>query len=156
MEGPSAGDRMPFRALIDHTGDRVLLALSGEFTLEAGQQFEQALDEIGRAPVTDLIVDLSGITFVDSNAAFLLFEAYKRFSPRATVMFEGGSAEMQRIFETAGLTAVLPIAFPGVAHPSTAPAGGTDHDWTVNPTHPHHGVPYIGIPRPGMPPRHRG
>ena len=79
MEGPSAGDRMPFRALIDHTGDRVLLALSGEFTIEAGQRFEEAVEEIERAPVSDLIVDLSGITFMDSTGAFLLLEAYKRF-----------------------------------------------------------------------------
>ena len=64
-------------------------------------------------------------------------------------MFEGGSAEIQRIFESAGLTGVLPIAFPGAAHPSTSPGGGPDHDWTANPTHPHHAVPYIGIPRRG-------
>ena len=59
------------------------------------------------------------------------------------------------MFESAGLTGVLPIAFPGAAHPSTSPGGGPDHDWTANPAHPHHAVPYIGIPRRGMPPRHR-
>jgi anti-anti-sigma factor len=147
---------MPFRALIDHTGDRVLLALSGEFTLDAGQRFEEALEEIARAPVSDLIVDLSGITFMDSTAAYMLLQAYKRFSSGATVMFEGGSGDIQRMFESSGLNAILPIAFPGAAHPSTAPGAGQDHDWTGNPTHTHHGAPYIGIPRPGMSQRHRG
>ena len=51
-------------------------------------------------------------------------------------MFEGGSGEIQRIFESAGLTGVLPIAFPGAAHPSTAPGGGPDHDWTAEPDAP--------------------
>ena len=156
MEGPSAGDRMPFRALIDHTGDRVLLALSGEFTLEAGQPFEEALEEIARTPVKDLIVDLSGVTFMDSTAAFLLLEAYKRFSAGATVMFEGGSGEFQRMFETAGLTGLLPIAFPGAAHPSDCSRrrprsrlDGEPHASTSRDA-------LIGDPRPGMPPRHRG
>jgi hypothetical protein len=92
---------------------------------------------------------------MDQSSAFLLHELYKRFSGHATVMFEGGSAEVQKLFESSGLTAVLPIAFPGTAHPSTSP-GGPTHDWTVNPSHPNHAVPYIGIPRPVMPPRHRG
>ena len=66
-------------------------------------------------------------------------------------MFEGGSGEIQRIFESAGLAGVLPIAFPGAAHPSNSPVAGPDHDWTANPTHPHRPVPYIGIPRRGVP-----
>ena len=92
---------------------------------------------------------------MDSSAAFLLLELYKRFSGQATVMFEGGSAEIQRMFESAGLTGVLPIAFPGAAHPSTLTGRRSRPRLDDDPTHPHHAVPYIGIPRPGMPPRHR-
>ena len=156
MDGPATSARMPFAVLIDRNGDRVLLGLSGEFTVDAGNRFEEAVVEIAREPVTNLIVDLSGITFVDSGSAFLLYELYKRFSGQATVMFEGGSAEIQRAFESAGLTGVLPIAFPGEAHPSTAPGGGAEHDWTANRTQPRHAAPYIGIPRAGKPPRYGG
>lgn len=156
MTGPNTNERMPFGVLIDRNGDRVLLGLSGEFGSEAGNRLEEAVEEIAKEPVADLIVDLSGITFMDQSAAFLLNELYKRFSGRATVMFEGGSGDIQRIFESAGLAGVLPIAFPGAAHPSSSPGGGPEHDWTTDPTHPHHAVPYIGIPRAGTPPRHRG
>ena len=156
MDGLTTNERMPFRVLIDRNSNRVLLGLSGEFGSEAGNRFEEALEEIGREPVADLIVDLSGVTYMDQSAAFLIYELYKRFSGQANVMIEGGSAQVQGLFESAGLTGVLPIAFPGAAHPSTSPTGGPDHDWTINPSHPHHAVPYIGIPRPVMPPRHRG
>jgi anti-anti-sigma factor len=156
MDGPTTSARMPFGVLIDRNGDRVLLGLSGDFSADAGKRFEEAVEEIAREPVANLIVDLSGITFMDQSSAFLLYELYKRFSGHAKVMFEGGSAEIQGLFESAGLTAVLPIAFPGAAHQSTSPGGGPDHDWTVDPTHPHHAVPYVGIPRPGMGPRFRG
>ena len=155
MDGPTTSARMPFGVLINRNGTHVLLGLSGEFSSEAGNRFEEAVEEIAREPVADLIVDLSGITYMDSSGAYLLFELYKRFNGQANVMLEGGSAEIQQIFEAAGLTGVLPIAFPGAAHPSMSPTGGPDHDWTDDPTLPRHGMPYIGIPRPGMPHRRR-
>ena len=147
---------MPFGFLINRNGGRVLLGLSGEFSSEAGSHFEEAVEEIAREPVSDLMVDLSGITFMDQSGAFLVYELYKRFRDQANVMIEGGSAETQRLFESAGLTGVLPISFPGAAHPSTSPTGGQEHDWTDDPAHPHHSVPYVGLPRVGPPPRHRG
>ena len=114
MDGPDTSARMPFGVLINRNGNHVLLGLSGEFSSEAGSRFEEAIEEISREPVADLIVDLSGITYMDSSGAFLLYELYKRFSGQANVMLEGGSGEIQRIFESAGLIGVLPIAFPGV------------------------------------------
>ena len=144
---------MPFGVLINRNGNTVLLGLSGEFTSEAGQPFEEAIEEIAREPFGDLIVDLSGLTYVDSTAAFLLLELYKRFSGQANVMFEGGSAEVQQLFESAGLTGVLPISFPGAAHPAQTSGPGPGHDFTDDPTHPHRPVPYVGIPRPGGPMR---
>lgn len=155
MDGPTTSARMPFGVLINRNGNHVLLALSGEFSSEAGSRFEAAIEEISREPLADLMVDLSGITYMDQSSAFLLYEVYKRFRGQATVMFEGGSGEIQRIFESSGLVGVLPIAFPGSAHPSTSPSGGPGHDWRGDPSHPHHAVPYIGIPRPGMLPRRR-
>ena len=65
MDGPTTSARMPFGVLIDRNGDRVLLGLSGEFSADAGNRFEEAVAEIAREPVANLIVDLSGITFMD-------------------------------------------------------------------------------------------
>lgn len=146
---------MSFDVLIDRSADRVLLALSGEFGVDAGEQFEQAVEELERERIGQLIVDLGGITFMDTTAAFLLLDLYNRFKANARVTFEGGSPEAQRMLEAAGLAGVLPIAFPGGAQPPPAPPGGPDHDWNADPGHPHHPHPYMGLPRRDMPPRHR-
>jgi anti-anti-sigma factor len=156
MDGLDTSARMPFGVLINRNGNRVLLGLSGEFSSEGGSRFEEAIEEISHEPVADLIVDLSGITYMDASGAYLLYELYKRFRGQANVMIEGGSGEIQRIFESAGLIGVMPIAFPGAAHPSSFPAAGPDHDWRGDPGHPHRAVPYVGLPRPGMWPRRRG
>jgi anti-anti-sigma factor len=145
---------MPFGVLVNRSGGRVLLGLSGDFSSEAGNRFEEAVEEITREPFDQLIVDLSGLTYLDQSSAFLIYELYKRFSSHASVMLEGGSAETQQVFESAGLTAAMPIAFPGAAHPAVSRAGALDHDWITDPAHPHHTRPYIGIPRPGSSRRH--
>jgi anti-sigma B factor antagonist len=153
MDGHTASERTPFSVLIDRSGDRVLLALSGEFAVDAGKRFEEAVEEVERERVAQLIVDLGGITFMDTTAAFLLLDLYNRFKANARVTFEGGSPQVQRMFEASGLGAALPIGFPGA--PQQAPHGGPDQDWSANPTHPHHAHPYIGLPRRDMPPRRR-
>jgi anti-anti-sigma factor len=154
MDGHTASERMPFGVLIDRSADRVLLALSGEFGVDAGKRFEEAVEEVEREPIAQLIVDLGGITFMDTTAAFLLLDLYNRFKSRARVTFEGGSPQVQRMCEASGLAAALPIGFPGAGQPA-APHGGPDQDWNANPAHPHHGHPYIGLPRREMPPRRR-
>jgi len=155
MDGSKANERMRFDVLIDRQADRVLLALSGEFGSEAGGRFEEGVEELERCPIRQLVVDLSGITFMDTTAAFLLLDLYNRFKGHAAVAFEGGSPHVQRMLEAAGLAGVLPIASPGGTHPAIAPHGGPDHDWTADPGHPHHSHPYMGLPRRDMPPRHR-
>jgi anti-anti-sigma factor len=156
MDGSTASEPPRFGVMIDRSGDRVLLALSGEFSSDAGGRFEEAVEELERESIRQLTVDLSGITFIDTTAGFLLLDLYKRFTGRAAVAFEGGAPHVQRMFEVSGLAGMLPIAStPGDTHPSQAPHGGPDHDWTANPGHPHHPHPYMGLPRRDMPPRHR-
>lgn len=155
MDGPTPSERMQFGVLIDRSGDRVLLALSGEFGSDAGKRFEEAIEDLERCPIRQLVVDLSGITYMDTTAAFLLLDLYNRFKGHTAVVFEGGHPHVQRMFEAAGLAGVLPITSPGETHPAMAPHGGPDHDWTTNPGHPHHPHHYIGLPRRDMPPRHR-
>jgi anti-anti-sigma regulatory factor len=57
--------------------------------------------------VRTLVVDLSGLTFVDSTAAYLLLQLQHRFEGRATVTFEGGTRQTQNLLETAGLQGSL-------------------------------------------------
>ena len=147
---------MPFEVLVDRTGDRVLLALSGEFGLEAGKRFEDAVEGLERQRVRELTLDLSRIVFIDSTGTLMLLDLHRRFSAAgARVTFEGATPQVQRLFESVGMGSVLTMPFGGAADPSGVHVPGPEHDVTSTPGHPHHRHPYIGLPRPEMPPRRR-
>jgi anti-anti-sigma regulatory factor len=134
MEAFEAGAGVPFGMLVDRSADRVLVALTGEFTMQSGQRFEDGVREIEHLPVHVLVVDLSGLTFIDSTAAFLLLQLQHRFEGRATVTFEGGTPRTQALLQTAGFQ------------------GGLGES---NPDHPPRHPPQIGLPYPELPPHRR-
>ena len=109
---PQANRRVPFRALVDRSDDRVLLALSGELGVEAQEQFEEYVRGLEGEPARSLVVDLSGLTFMDSTGAFLLLDLYQRLGSDVSITLEGGSPEIQSLFETAGLDRKLTIEYP--------------------------------------------
>ena len=109
---PQANQGVPFRALVDRSDDRVMLALSGELSLGAQEQFEEGVRGLEGEPVRSLMVDLSGLTFMDSTGAFLLLDLYQRLGSGVSITLEGGSPEIQSLFEAAGLDRRLPIEYP--------------------------------------------
>lgn len=110
---PRANRHVPFRALIDRSDDHVLLALSGELSLEGQEKFEEGVRGLEAEPARSLVVDLSGLTSMDSTGAFLLLDLYKRVGSETSVTLEGASPEIQSLFEAAGLDRILPIEYPG-------------------------------------------
>jgi len=153
VEGQAAGDRAPFDVLVDKMGDRVLLALTGEFGVDSGGRFEAAVEDLEQSSVEELTVDLSGVTSIDSTGVFLLLDAYKRFSAGARVNFEGATPQVQRSFESVGMGSVLTVPLGGGANPAGGHMPGPAHDVASAPGHPHHSD--IGLPHPELPPRRR-
>jgi anti-anti-sigma factor len=131
LEGFEAGDGVPFGMLVDRSADRVLIALTGEFTMEHGRRFEEGLQEVAQEAVHEVVVDLSGLTFIDSTAAYLLLQLQHRFEGR--VSFEGGTRQTQGLLQTAGLQGSMGQSNTDVAR------------------HP----PPIGLPHPMLPPHRR-
>ena len=149
-----ANEGQPFGILVDRTGDRVLVALSGEFGLEAAKRFETTVEDLERETVRELTLDLGGITFMDTTGAFLLLDAHRRFSARARVNFEGATPSVQRLFESVGMGSVLSVPQGGVSDPAGSHIPGPEGDVATpgHPTHPHLGV---GLPRHELNPRRR-
>lgn len=141
-----------FGIMVDRAGDRVLVALSGEFALEAAKRFEDAVEELERETVRELTLDLGGITFMDTTGAFLLVDAHRRFSGRARVTFEGATPTVQRLFESVGMGSLLSMPH-GVSDPPGGHIPGPEQD-VATPGHPHH--PHLGVgPRHELNPRRR-
>jgi anti-anti-sigma factor len=95
----------------DRDDRRARLVLGGELDMDARFQAERALDELLAQPVEQLVVDLGEVTFLDSTGMGLVLEVNDRArSEGFRLRLLRGPAEVQRVFELAGVADVLPFA----------------------------------------------
>ena len=63
------------------SGRAYLIALAGDFDLHSGPQFERrVLEALGRG-ATELLIDLSDVSFIDSTTIGILMRTRKRLAP---------------------------------------------------------------------------
>jgi anti-anti-sigma factor len=94
----------------ERDGDAFVIALTGELDLATAGRVEQALAEGEASDVTSVVLDLSGLTFMDSTGVRLVLGAHARSradSNRLRVV-RGGPA-VQRVFELSGVAETLPF-----------------------------------------------
>ena len=92
-------------ALDEHGACR--MTLRGELDLATAGRLEQALAEAGDA----VLLDLRGLTFMDSTGVRLLVQAHLRStadSERLTLL--RGQAAVQRVLQLSGVDVLLPFA----------------------------------------------
>jgi anti-sigma B factor antagonist len=95
----------------EREGDVHTICLFGELDLATA---DGAADEIGRAEASDarsIVIDLSGLTFMDSTGVRLMLNAHARSRANANrlTMLRGGAA-VQRVLELCGVDQLLPFA----------------------------------------------
>ena len=85
----------------------------GEVDLATAYQVRDRLDELRAAGFTRVILDLRGVTFLDSTGVRLVLDAdaSARTDGFDFALIEG-PAEVQRAFEITGLRAALPFIDP--------------------------------------------
>ena len=98
-------------------------ALSGEFDMNATFTVEPALERVLDEPGLErLVVDLSGLSFIDSTGMGVLVRLRSEAEPRGVELAPvPGPPEVQRVFDTAGLLGSLPFVDQGDERPA---AGG--------------------------------
>jgi anti-sigma B factor antagonist len=93
----------------DHDGVTVV-ALLGEHDLSTAPDVGEALQPVG----VGTVVDLTGITFLDSSILGALIaasrECTQRAAPFTVVLPDDPSSAARRIFDLTGLASALPIA----------------------------------------------
>jgi anti-sigma B factor antagonist len=100
----------PFEIHLERRSDAVLVKLVGEFDLAAKPAFEEGVKELSLDPPAELILDLRGVTFIDSSGLRLVLDLWSE-SRRDGFDFAvlPGSDQVQRVFEAVGLNGELPI-----------------------------------------------
>jgi anti-anti-sigma factor len=80
------------------------IQLRGEVDLEVEDRARAALDEAVNAAKESLVVDLSGLTFLDSTGLRLLIELRERFDGQGPALsLVPGNASVQRVLELTGV-----------------------------------------------------
>jgi anti-sigma B factor antagonist len=87
------------------------ICVEGELDLATAERLERELTRVEATDVLSIILDLSGLTFIDSTGVRLLLFAHARSradSDRLVLL--RGPAAVQRVFELTGILDRLPFA----------------------------------------------
>ena len=95
------------RALGEHS---YLIALAGDFDLHSGPEFERrVLEALGRG-ASELLIDLSEVSFIDSTTIGILMRTRKRLAPLGgRVLVVTSDRNILRLFEITALDRMFEI-----------------------------------------------
>jgi anti-anti-sigma factor len=85
--------------------------VSGELDLASAARLEHEIARVETGDARSIVVDLSGLQYVDSTGVRLLLNVHSRLCPESgRLMLVRGPREVQRVFELCGVADVLPFA----------------------------------------------
>ena len=101
----------PFRVTVVDIGCRVaLVSVSGELDLYVESELREALKAADSLRSSTIVVDLSGISFMDSTACgVLLHEAKRRVDDESELVLVTNGNGASRVLEVAGIDRVLKV-----------------------------------------------
>jgi anti-sigma B factor antagonist len=88
---------------ISRTNGSVVVSLAGELDLYNAHEVREALIECCAEGPNRLVVDLSGVKFIDSTALGVLVEARTRMENRRAFLLAAPGLETRRALEISGL-----------------------------------------------------
>ena len=90
-------------------GSRLSVRLSGELDHHSAEQTRIMLDTMLRdVTVNELVLDLSGMTFMDSAGLGVILGRFRKLSMRGgKLVVKGMNASVDRIFRMSGLYAIV-------------------------------------------------
>jgi anti-anti-sigma factor len=101
----------------------LLVALSGDLDVASAPSVERRLEELEPDPPAVLVIDLRGLSFIDSTGLSLLINTDSRARKagrRVTIV--SGTGASRRLLETTGLVQKLDVVEeweePGCVHPT--------------------------------------
>jgi len=91
-------------------GDDARATLVGEIDVACAAMLQQRLDEILETTSGAVVLDMSGVSFIDSEGLRVLLELHRRLSAsRRSLILRHVSAPARRLFDLAGVDKTLHI-----------------------------------------------
>jgi anti-anti-sigma factor len=95
----------------EREGDMYTIALTGELDVAGADRVQRELERVEFSDALSIVVDLSGLTFMDTTGVRLLMHAQARSRADSDrLMLLRGPADVQRVFELCGVDGLLPFA----------------------------------------------
>ncbi|MBS2532829.1 STAS domain-containing protein [Catenulispora sp. NF23] len=103
---------MEFSCTAEQFADHVVLTVAGDVDLAAHARFESEIEQ-GWDGSTDLRIDCSGITFLDSMGLRVLVHTLQRATANdRTITLAAPSQPVLRVLELAGVKDLFPLTGP--------------------------------------------
>lgn len=95
----------PFRATVAEVGDRIaLVSISGELDLYVENELRAALATAAELGSSSLVVDLSGVAFMDSTVCgVLVAEAKRRRREQGQLLLVANGKRVKRVLQVSGI-----------------------------------------------------
>ncbi|MFL5847154.1 MAG: STAS domain-containing protein [Solirubrobacteraceae bacterium] len=101
----------PFNAHLEIEAEQVTVCLSGELDLATRPSLMTALDEAVSTGTPTVVVDMRGLSFIDSTGISALLRATHEGTQNGhQVQFLRSDGPVERTLRTAGVHALLPLA----------------------------------------------
>ena len=108
--GSQAGVPEPFRVVVRIERDVVRVCAFGEVDIETAAQISERLEEATARGARHVVLDLRGVTFLDSTGLHMVLEADAASRARGWQFgLVGGPPDVQRVFDLTGSRARLPF-----------------------------------------------
>jgi anti-anti-sigma factor len=112
VDGPRGGATGGLEISVDQPSEGVIVvAPTGELDMSNGDVLEQAIQEARRNGVGNLIIDLRGLSFMDSSGLRLLLDAWNesKLADRRLSIVVAKTGLVRRVLEVSGCDVVLPV-----------------------------------------------
>jgi anti-sigma B factor antagonist len=112
-DGSFNSSSIRFSARLTNDSEGGVLTLEGELDLETAPEVDRQLDRIHASQVKRVLIDLSGVTFMDSTGLTSIVRA-SRFaeSNGHRLVLRQGPRQVQRLFELTGIENRLTFEAP--------------------------------------------
>ena len=110
--GRDVADAEPFRVDADPAADRYTVRPVGELDLSTAGRLTDALAIAGRSGAELVVLDLTGLTFIDSSGVRVIVQAVRDSRAPVAIACACGPPELpniQGIFELLGIDVLLPL-----------------------------------------------
>lgn len=104
-------DARRFRVTAERDGDVHAIRLFGELDFASADAVQAQLERAEAGDARSILLDLSGLTFMDSNGVRVVVTAHARLRAGTDrLALVRGPAAVQRVFELCGVENLLPFA----------------------------------------------